>query len=60
MVSNMNMKESILETIIDSIVNIKLPDFDIVESSISSPYIMDKENNTCGIDVKIILKEKDK
>lgn len=54
------MKESVIEAIMDTIINIKLPDFDVIETSVSSPYIMDKENDICGIDVKLILKEKSK
>lgn len=56
----MKMQEKVIEALISSIIDIELPDFNIIKSSISSPYIINENEGTCEIDIKIILKEKKK
>ena len=54
----MKMNETVIDTIIEGIVDMKIPNFNIIEAQLSSPYVIHEDESTCEIDIKIILKEK--
>ena len=56
----MKVNEKVIESIIDGINNIDIPDFYIIKSSVLPLYTIDEDPDRIGIDVKIILKEKKK
>lgn len=54
----MKMNEKAIEAIIEGVVNMKIPNFNIIEAQLSSPYVIHEDEGTYEIDIKIILKEK--
>lgn len=54
----MKMNEKVIETIIERIVDMKIPNFNIIDAQLSSSYVIHEDEGTCEIDIKIILKEK--
>ncbi len=54
----MKISEKVIEAIINNIIDMDLPDFDITGSSISNPEIVDEEIGICKMNIEITLKKR--
>lgn len=54
----MKIREKVIDTIINNIIDMELPDFEITGSSLSNPEIVDEENGICKMNIEITLKKK--
>lgn len=54
----MKMREKAIEAIIDHIIEMELPDFDIIGAHMSTPEIINEEEKICKVPIEIRLRQK--